>query len=106
MIKTFLPIIEVARKENLHHIIIMLYICYVQYVYYNRFIFGLMLSLPCSPFPSSSLTKAILAAKQVELDDCKKRMVFLEEQLKVAQRQTDRATLLKLKKVREQSGAV
>jgi hypothetical protein len=36
----------------------------------------------------------------VELDDCHKRVVFLEEQLKVAQRQTDRAMLLKLKKVR------
>ena len=37
----------------------------------------------------------------MELDDCHKRVVFLEEQLRVAQRQTDRAMLLKLKKVRE-----
>lgn len=50
-----------------------------------------------SPIP---IPQSTLAAKQVELDDCKKRMVFLEEQLRVAQRQTDRATLLKLKKVK------
>ena len=43
-----------------------------------------------------------MAAKQVELDDCHKRVVFLEEQLRVAQRQTDRAMLLKLKKVKEE----
>ena len=40
----------------------------------------------------------------MELDDCHKRMVFLEEQLRVAQRQTDRAMLLKLKKVRTGRG--
>ena len=40
----------------------------------------------------------------MELDDCQKKMVFLEEQLKVAQRQTDRAMLLKLKKVRAGKG--
>ena len=51
------------------------------------------------PLPISLVWQSTLAAKQVELDDCKKRMVFLEEQLRVAQRQTDRATLVKLKKV-------
>ena len=40
----------------------------------------------------------------MELDDCQKKMVFLEEQLRVAQRQTDRAMLLKLKKVSAGNG--
>ena len=40
------------------------------------------------------------------MDDCHKRVVFLEEQLRVAQRQTDRAMLLKLKKVRERESNV
>ena len=40
----------------------------------------------------------------MELDDCQKKVVFLEEQLRVAQRQTDRAMLLKLKKVRTGEG--
>ena len=45
-------------------------------------------------------TQALLLSKQSEVDKHQNQVVRLQEQLRVAQRQTGKATLLKLKKVR------
>ena len=45
-------------------------------------------------------TQALLSSKQSEVDKHQNQVVRLQEQLHVAQRQTGKATLLKLKKVR------
>ena len=43
--------------------------------------------------------QALLSSKQAELEECRKKVVRLEGQLRVAQRDTSRAASIKLKQV-------
>ncbi len=51
----------------------------------------------CSSVPLSP--QSVLSAKQTEISECRRRIANLEDQLRVVQRDTDKASIVKLKKV-------
>ena len=53
--------------------------------------------------PAHTPSQSVLSGKQCELDECVGRVRELEGLLRVAQRQTDKATILNMKKVESHS---